>query len=754
MEEKEPSVLDYLKSLLMPWKGGRIRLPEAETDQTETVSAEPEESIQPEGEPEQVETVTGQPGEAIIESTVEEKVEISTQPVVRAQLSRARQHYRWPWLSILALLLALFAQSGFEIINNRSAILGITFYGLATAALIGAIFRKEWQIPDLPEDAPGPMPTSFHGLILIVGGLFTIAAFFAFSNNLFTPTNLILGLLALGYVIMGVFYSSRKLSFMSLWQSTSQSVTKFIRSRPAQTWGIILIVLLLTGLALFFRFYRLNSVPGEMFSDHAEKLLDVSDVLNGKTSIFFPRNTGREAIQFYLTAAIATWFSMGLTYISLKLGTALAGFLTLPYIYLLGKEIGGKRVGLFAIGLAAIAYWPNVIARVGLRFPLYPLFAAPALYYFIRGLRRQNRNDFIWSGVAVGIGLHGYTPFRVMPFVLIVLILLYLLHRQAKGKRRQTLAAFMITGLISIVIFLPLIRYASESPENLANINFRTMSRLGTTEHPYPASPVLIFFENLEKSWLMPFWNDGETWVSSITGRPALDTITAVLYFLGTLIVLIRYLRQRHWIDLFLLAMVPLLMLPSILSLAFPIENPSLTRSGGAIIPVFIMAGIGMEGVLRAIQGKSASKLGLALAILVGGGLFTSSVSQNYDLVFNQYEKQYMSAAWNTSQIGAVIKEFSATIGTPDTAFVIPFPYWVDTRLVGINAGYPTKDYAIPRDQLPGTRDLPAPKLFIYKLEDVQTADELKNIYPTGYSQLVKGDYEGKDFFVFYVLSQ
>ena len=34
-----------------------------------------------------------------------------------------------------------------------------------------------------------------------------------------------------------------------------------------------------------------------------EKLLDVNDVLHGQFSIFFPRNTGREAFQFYLIAA-------------------------------------------------------------------------------------------------------------------------------------------------------------------------------------------------------------------------------------------------------------------------------------------------------------------------------------------------------------------------------------------------------------------------------------------------------------------
>jgi len=118
-----------------------------------------------------------------------------------------------------------------------------------------------------------------------------------------------------------------------------------------------------------------------MFSDHAEKLLDVSDVLDGKFSIFFPRNTGREAIQMYLTAAIARLFGTGLSFISLKIGTVLAGLFALPFIYFLGKEIANKWVGWLAMVLAGVAYWANVISRVGLRFPLYPAFAAPCLYF-------------------------------------------------------------------------------------------------------------------------------------------------------------------------------------------------------------------------------------------------------------------------------------------------------------------------------------------------------------------------------------
>ncbi len=74
----------------------------------------------------------------------------------------------------------------------------------------------------------------------------------------------------------------------------------------------------------------------------------------GRRASSFPRNTGREAIQMYLTAGIIQLFNTGYTFISLKIGTILAGLLTLPYLYLLGKELGNRRVGLFAMLLLGL----------------------------------------------------------------------------------------------------------------------------------------------------------------------------------------------------------------------------------------------------------------------------------------------------------------------------------------------------------------------------------------------------------------
>ncbi|MEM5775787.1 MAG: glycosyltransferase family 39 protein, partial [Anaerolineaceae bacterium] len=437
----------------------------------------------------------------------------------------------------------------------------------------------------------------------------------------------------------------------SRWQRLLAGIKKSEWKLRIKPWHLLVLLVVVVG--VFFRFYRLDQVPGEMFSDHAEKLLDVSDLMSGQYKVFFERNTGREDFQFYMTAFVANLFGTGLTFMSLKLGTALAGFFTLPYIYRLGKEIGSRWVGLFALFLAGIAYWPNVISRVGLRFPLYPLFAAPMLFYIIRGLRRSDRNDFIKAGIALGLALHGYSPSRLLPLVVLAAIAIYLLHRQSQGKRTGVLWGLVVLVLFSVVVFLPLLRFWSQNPELFA---YRAFSRLATTERAYPGPVGLIFLANLGKSLIMPFWDNNNIWVHSVPGRPALDIITAALYFTGLVLVIVRYIRKRNWVDLFLLVSIPLMMLPSILSLAFPEENPSLNRSGAAYIPIFIIAAIGLESLIASLLVRASSQGGRIVIAGLTVALLGVSANLNYDLVFRQYDQQFMGGAWNTSQMGQVIR--------------------------------------------------------------------------------------------------
>jgi len=110
-----------------------------------------------------------------------------------------------------------------------------------------------------------------------------------------------------------------------------------------------------------------------------------------------------------------------------------------------------------------------------------------------------------------------------------------------------------------------------------------------------------------------------------------------------------------------------------------------------------------------------------------------------------------MAGAWNTSEIGKVIRGFTESVGTEDTAFVVPFPYWVDTRLVGINAGFPQKDYALWPDKFQETLTETRAKLFILKAEDTADLAKLQELYPAGTTTTHTNPREGKDFFIFFV---
>ena len=669
-----------------------------------------------------------------------------------------------PWRILLGLTLALLAQymlepagkliafGSFQLEKSgRTAPLAMGFYALAFGLLIWSIVRREFHLRALSPDHDRTDPETVKLIPLISATVLAFAAFASFGDNLFTWGNIFVWLLAIAFFVYALWLPYRRI----------RQERNAQERRRAIVWGLLLIYA--ASMVIFFRVYQVNTVPPEPFSDHAEKILDVYEVSQGQTHIFFPRNTGREAIQMYWTLLMSWVFGTGLSFLSLKIGTVLFGILTLPYIYLLGKEIGGQRVGLFALLFAGIGYWPNVISRAGLRFPLYPLFVAPTLYYLIRGLRTRNRNDFILSGLFLGLGLHGYSPIRIVPIVVIIAVGLYLIHAQSRGVRRDAILWLVILGLASLVIFIPLLRYTIDNPDAFS---YRAFSRLGSIEQPLPAPALQIFFSNLWDGLRMFNWDNGEIWVHSVTHRPALDVVSGALFLIGILLLLVRYIRKRHWLDLFLLLSIPLLAMPSILSLAYPAENPALNRAGGAYVTAFVIVALALDAVVSAMlrsteagTGRGKLRMGFVWGLVVV--MMAWSGVQNYDLVFRQYYGSFLTGAWNSSDMGAVIKQFDETHGTTDPVWIVPFPHWVDTRLPGVWAGIPNRDFAMWRDNLPETVQLPGPKLFLVKANqnlpetnDQETLDLLWELYPGGTLELFDSDVDGHDFWMFSVPAQ
>ena len=702
-DAQEPSVLDWLKSLV---RGRPITIPEGPVEST----------------------IGDLPMQALDEEPQREAI-LST---FRFEASQ----FRLP----VALLLALAAQFGLER-REDSIWISIVLYILAAVVIAWGTWSKDFLYKPPTTSNDKASPVTYRPAFLYAALVLSLLTFITSGNNLFNLPTVVFWTASVITVLLAFWEGEFPL--VSWWRRFKSWLVDPNLHLSLSGWDLL--VLAGFGLSVYFRFYLLDTVPPEMVSDHAEKLLDVVDVVNGKYSIFFPRNTGREALQFYMAAATYKWLGTGISYLTLKIGTALAGILALPFIYLLGREVGGKRVGLAAMILAGIAYWPNVISRVGLRFPLYPLFVAPAFYYLARGIRTRNRNDFLVCGLVVGMGLHGYSPARVIPIAIAVGVVLYILHKDSHEQRRVMITLLVVTGLVALIVLMPLVRIAVDRPDEVIS---RMTTRFGSTERDLPGPALQIFFSNVWNGLKMFTWDNGEVWVNSIPHRPALDWVTGALFSLGAVIALIRFVRYRRWIDLFILVSIPILQLPSTLSLAFPAENPATNRAAGAIVPAFILAGLAFAAIPDWIETHWKGRQTVGISLVFTGLLLLIASRLNYHLVFKEYQDLYRRSAWNTSEAGAVIQNFAESIGSYETAHVVAYPHWVDTRLVGINAGQPTRDYAISEESFADTIFETRPQLFLLHPDDEESLQKLKELHPfarvTEYPNII----EGKNFII------
>ena len=632
---------------------------------------------------------------------------------------------------ILGSGLALLAQAFLEPSCSHT-VLALILYLLSVVFLWTGLAHQPIKKKQKKAQAENDFQFGKKDLFLILSILFQIASFFLFSGNRFSLLNFLVWVMGIIFLVIAV------------WKPKV-----YPKEKPQKKDLIFLALLVLSSIfILFFRVFQLNEIPSEMFSDHAEKLLDVMDVLRGNFPVFFIRNTGRESIQFYFTALIIRIFGTELDFLSLKIGTVVFGLLTLQFIFLIGKDQSNKWGGLIAFLLAGIGYWPNVISRVGLRYSLYPLFTAPVLYFLIRGLRKRDSNFLLISGLFLGLGLHGYSSFRILPVLVVIIFFLYLTNKESSNYHAQTIIGLVIVGSGAFSIFLPLFRYWFDHP---GSFGYRALSRITQFEKPFNEPVFTLFMKNFWDSIIMPFYQNGQIWVHSVPNRPALDIVSASFFFVGVIYLIRKIKQERSWEAASLLVSVPILMMPSILSLAYPGENPSLNRSAGALVPVFVITGIGFLIFINAIIIYFPKRKSHMIAGSVGLVIILVSIVNNFHIVFNEYREQFDENAWNSSEIGGVINKFIQSGNNPDRAYVIPYPHWVDTRLVGFNAGYPGKDYALWVNEISDTSEVPGDKLYIFKLEDNEALIELEKCCPDGEASIFYSRIPAKEFIIYTV---
>jgi hypothetical protein len=669
--------------------------------------------------------------------------------------------------TIGVLLVAYLAQS--TLARGGAPGLAATLYtlaGMGWLALLLTVYmpllaRGAVAAPPEREAAPRGSALAYGRIAALAFALpLSVATYILTANNTFTPAGVIAWLLSTGLWMIGLAERPPHALVRDwgawLWRAPG-TIRERVKIKPAPAIAFVAIMLI----AVFFRFYRLDAVPVEMTSDHVEKLLDSYDVSQGIYHVFFTRNGGREAIQFYLVALAANLFGTGMSFMTLKLVSVLEGLALIPVVVALGRELVDRETGLLAAALVAMSWWHVVLSRLALRIVLTPFVFGLVLITLIRAVRTGSRRAWLWTGFWLGIGVYAYQAMRLAPLVAVAAFLIAvgagLAHRKlgpATDAARQALN-LACAGLIALVLFVPMLRVWHDYPSEMWN---RIINRTTSSEQTIEGSPAAVFVDNYRDALGMFNVRGDAAWISAIPGKPVLDRVTAALFVLGVIAWAVRIIVRQRPEDVLMIAAGLIMLLPSALAIAFPIENPSTTRASAMLPLAYILAAWPLALIRQRWAGVFGRVGGSTLAGVLIAALLAGSMGLNFTAYFHEYDTSYRGAALNPSEVAAAVRGVIGPDAPMDGVWLQGWPHWHDYRAIGIEAGDITfsnalVDVTMLRSYLLGYPDRFAvrPLVFILHPEDDEALDLLRQYFPQGELTTYGSQLPGREFRLFVV---
>ncbi len=394
-------------------------------------------------------------------------------------------------------------------------------------------------------------------------------------------------------------------------------------------------LILVVGAAL--RFYALGDLPHGVYHDEAYYGLDAVSVLNGARPVFFPANNGREPLYIYLVSLSLAVF--GRTPFGLRLASAVIGVLTIPVTYLLGRALFNRRVGLLAMAVCAVTFWPVALSRVSFRAGALPLFLGLAIA--LGWLGWQQRALRVWlaglGGVAYGLAFNTYTAARVTPLALLLFaVIAFLIHRRERQERRELNNDSALSAVKLCLVFLltaalvvaPLAGYALAHPAQV----FAREGQVSIFETK-AGNPAWVLLQHLGLALGMFGFQGDLIARHNLPGRPVFDLWTFAFFLIGLIVLAAR--SRRTPAAAFVLIWLGVTLLPT----ALAEDTPHFLRSISLLPVLWLAPAVGFEALVNRKRGKFRVRgsrsdprtLNLPFLLLPGVALTASALLTAYD---------------------------------------------------------------------------------------------------------------------------
>lgn len=378
-------------------------------------------------------------------------------------------------------------------------------------------------------------------------------------------------------------------------------------------WGVALSGVL--ALAIFFRVYDLQNYPPGLFPDQAANGEDALLILEGDLRPFYPRGNGREALFFYLQAASIWLFGIGVW--QMFLASAVVGVLTVLAVYLATEVWFGRLAGLMAAFLLAHNHWHVTLSRTGFRAILIPFFIA-LFTFFVGATLKAKKQNAVWgaqlsavlAGAALAGGFYTYIAFRVMLGVVGAMVVMYLLLMWRSGDWRGYIRRWWQEAVLFLigfsVVLCPLVVYFVYHPE--AIIGRAEQVSVWNPDLQQPGGVWPTIWWSTKKTVVSFMGGEGDqNWRHNVAGFPLINLLVrsglvmGLLWTLWHTVLVFKKLwqgkvRLKQFISLYLVFLTAAMMLPVITTAE---GIPHGLRSIGLVVPVFVMAGVGLAFMLK-----------------------------------------------------------------------------------------------------------------------------------------------------------
>jgi 4-amino-4-deoxy-L-arabinose transferase-like glycosyltransferase len=485
-------------------------------------------------------------------------------------------------LAIGAFALGLVAQHYFGGIRPaKTPTDGLIVYAGAAALFMIALARTP-PPPSLPvwagrgAEEAGPVRRTLATALLLLAGGFIALSLYLFRAGMGSRLSWLLYLLAMA-VFLGAAYA-----FGSAGPSRVRPEDEGAQPR----WQFAALVAILI-VALGFRLWRFAELPYGMWYDEADNGLSVRQILRDPN--YWPVYVSSTNLPAHFLYLIALSFRiLGDSMYAIRAVAIVFGVLTVVAAYACGRELFPRRgpaFGLILAALVAVSRWDVNWSRIGMHGVTLPFFELWVVAALLRALRTGRYTSFAWAGVALGLGLCFYSPFRIFPVVVGGFALVWFWHwirracpagqgciRHAARTWALPLSLFILGGLVA---FAPVAQFSLRQPEVFWDRARRISIFRSPEAQDHPASAVL---NSTAKHLLMFNYRGDPNGRHNLPGAPMLDRLSGVLLVLGVLVCAVHWTRPR---SVLLLAWLFLSLSGGILSTFF--EAPQSLRSFGAL---------------------------------------------------------------------------------------------------------------------------------------------------------------------------